>query len=152
MIDELNKHLPLELSAHLRYNGHAQILSIRGYSKLAARYKAAAEEELGHANAVIERLQQLGGFPAYGSCSNLVIPMKKWDLKQMLKSDLNTEELVLASLSDLAEMAEDEQRDFQTFHVVQHLIEDTEEDITWYRTQLAQIEELGLANYMQAQL
>lgn len=152
MIDELNKHLPLELAAHLRYNGHAQILSIRGYTKLADRYKEAAEEELGHANAVMHRIQQLGGFPTYASCSPLAIPLKKWDLQKMLEADLATEELVLASLSDLAEMAEDEQRDFQSFHVVQHLIEDTEEDITWYRTQLAQISELGLANYMQAQL
>ena len=152
MIDDLNNHLPLELAAHTRYNGHAQILSIRGYTKLADRYKAAAEEELGHANAVMYRIQQLGGFPNYHVLSPKVVPMKSWNVVEMFQSDLATEETVLASLTTVAEEAEDEYRDFETFRVMQELIEATEEDITWYRTQLAQIEELGLANYMQAML
>lgn len=151
MIDDLNKHLPLELAAHTRYNGHAQILSIRGYTKLADRYKAAAEEELGHANAVMYRIQQLGGFPNYQVLSPKVVPMKSWNVVEMFQSDLATEEAVLASLTTLAEEAE-EYRDFESFRMALDLAKDTEEDITWYRTQLAQIEELGLANYMQAQL
>lgn len=152
MIDDLNTHLPLELAAHTRYNGHAQILSIRGYTKLADRYKAAAEEELGHANAVMYRIQQLGGFPNYQVLSPAIKPMKGWDVVAMFESDLATEEAVLASLTTLAEEAEEEYRDFETFRMVTDLIKDTEEDITWYRTQLAQIDELGLTNYLQAQL
>lgn len=151
MIKDLNAHLALELAAHTRYNGHAQILSIRGYSKLAYRYKAAAEEELGHANKVMYRLQQLGGFPDYMDISPDISPLISWNATKMFEADLATEIMVLDSLCNLAEMS-DEGRDFQTFHVMQHLIEDTEEDITWYRTQLAQIDELGLANYLQAQL
>lgn len=151
MIDDLNKHLPLELAAHTRYNGHAQILSIRGYTKLADRYKAAAEEELGHANAVMYRIQQLGGFPNYQVLSPEVKPMKSWNAVEMFKSDLATEETVLASLTTVAEEAE-EYRDFESFRMALDLVKDTEEDITWYRTQLAQIEELGLTNYLQAML
>lgn len=151
MIDQLNKHLPLELSAHIRYNGHATLLKFKGYTKLAARYEEAAAEELGHANKVMWRIRQLDGMPNY--IPPLVTkPMLKCDVVAMLESDLATEQMVLDSLTNLAEEAEDKQKDFETFRVMQELIEATEEDITWYSQQLELIEELGLPNYLQAML
>jgi len=150
--DALNKHLPLELAAHLRYNGHAQILSIRGYTKLADRYKEAAEEEMGHANQVMFRIQQLGGFPAYQTPAPSVKPVDGWNAQSMFESDLATETKVLQSLTALACKADEDAEDFETFRLCQELIHETEEDITWYRTQLALIGELGLQNYLQAQL
>lgn len=151
MIDQLNKHLPLELSAHIRYNGHAALLKFKGYTKLASRYEEAAEEELGHANKVMWRIRQLDGMPNY--IPTLVTkPLMKCDIVAMLESDLATEQMVLDSLTNLAEEAEDKQKDFETFRVMQELIEATEEDITWHSQQLELIEELGLPNYLQAQL
>lgn len=151
MIDELNKHLPLELSAHTRYNGHAQLLKFYGYSKLADRYAEAASEELGHANKLMYRIQQLGGMPDY--LPTLVSKgVTRRDVKALLESDLAVEQKVLDSLTKLACAAEEGEEDWETFHVLQHLIEDTEEDITWYTQQLDLISEIGLANYLQAQL
>lgn len=151
MIDQLNKHLPLELSAHTRYNGHATLLKFKGYTKLATRYEAAAAEELEHANKIMWRIRQLDGMPNYIPAL-VTKPMLKCDVVAMLESDLATEQMVLDSLTKLAEESEEKQKDFETFHVILHLIEATEEDITWYNQQLELIEELGLNNYLQAQL
>jgi bacterioferritin len=151
MLEDLNKHLPLELSAHTRYNGHALLLKYKGYTKLAARYEEAAAEELGHANKIMWRIRQLDGMPNY--LPTLVSkPMTKCDVVAMLKSDLVVEQSVLDSLTALAEEAEESQKDFETYRMTLELIEATEEDITWYSQQLELIEELGLNNYLQAQL
>ena len=82
IVDMLNVHLPKEISAHVRYNGHAQLLKFHGYKKLAKRYKAAAKEELGHANRVILRIRQLDGMPDYIP-TLISTPLKKCDVKQL---------------------------------------------------------------------
>lgn len=151
MIDALNKHLPLEINAHVRYNGQAQILKFHGYSKLAERYEEAAAEELGHANKVIRRLQQLGGWPDYTPA----LPIKaqgKWDVKAMFEADLATEQRVLDSLTQIIQQADEKEQDWETDSVFRTLVSDTEDDIEWYTKQLMQIDELGIGNYLQAQI
>lgn len=151
MIDALNQHLPLEINAHVRYNGHAQIFAFHGYSKLAERYTEAAEEELGHVNKVVRRIQQLGGWPNYTP----PLPVKaqsKWDVKAMFEADLATEQKVLGSLTKLIQASDEEEQDWETDNILRTLVSDTEDDIEWYTKQLMQIEELGLANYLQAQI
>jgi len=151
MIDQLNKHLPLEISANVRYAGQAQILKFRGYEKLAKRYEESAKEERGHANRVIRRIQQLGGWPDYIP----QLPVKaqsSWDVKAMFEADLATETRVLRSLTDLMQSADDDEQDWQTFKVLQKLTNDTEDDIEWYTAQLGIIDEIGLQNYLAAQI
>lgn len=111
MVRGLNNHLALELAAHVRYNGHAGIIRFRGYGKLADVYQEEAGEELGHANKLIHRIQQLEGFPQYQAVADVSRPLAKWDIGALLASDLEVE-----------------------------------------KEQLALVEELGKANYLQAQL
>lgn len=151
MVNELNKHIPLELSAHVRYSGHAQLFRFHGYTKLADKYEEEAAEELGHANKLIWRVKQLGGTPAY--MGPLVSkPMETCVVKDILKSDLAIEEKVLESLTPLNQMAEGEETDYETSNVLRELIHDTESHITWLSQQLELMEELGVNNYLQAQL
>lgn len=151
MIDELNKHLPMELSAHLRYSGQAQMLRFHGYNKLADKYTEEAEEELGHAHKLIYRIQQLDGAPNY--LPDLVSdPIKKCDVPAMLAADLEVEQSVLDSLNALNTLAEGKAADWETSNVLRGLITDTEDHVTWLNTQLELIAELGKANYLQAQL
>jgi bacterioferritin len=151
MIEQLNKHLPLEINANVRYAGQAQILKFHGYTKLASRYEEAATEERGHADRVIRRIQQLGGWPDYTP----VLPVKaqaKWDVKGMMEADLATETRVLNSLTDLMQVADDNEQDWQTFKVLQKLVKDTEDDIEYYTAQLGIIDEIGIQNYLAAQI
>lgn len=148
MIDALNKHLPLELTAHIRYSGHAQLLRFHGYTKLADKYEEEAAEELGHANKLIWRIKQLGGIPNYlGPVSGSEV--KKCDVKLMLTTDLATEEKVLESLTPICQKAEGEETDFESSNILRELIHDTEDHCTWLSQQLDLIDELGLANYLQ---
>lgn len=151
VVTQLNRHLGLELAAHVRYSGHAEIIAFHGYGKLAEKYREESGEELGHANKIIFRIQQLDGFPDYQTVADVAGGLQAWDIGTLLSGDLDVEKEVLDSLAALIEAAEQE-NDWETGNVLRGLVHDTEDHVTWLSTQLALLEELGKANYLQAQL
>jgi bacterioferritin len=150
VVDALNRHLALELGAHVRYNGHAELIAYRGYSRLATTYREESGEELSHANRIIRRIQQLDGMPQYLAVHG-VDALALWDIRLLLEGDLETERDVLDSLASLIETAEQE-NDWETGNVLRALVTDTEDHVTWLTQQVQQIAELGKENYLQAQL
>lgn len=151
MIEELNKHLSLEISAHQLYNGFARQMAFWGYSKLADYFTEASSEELGHANKIILRIQQLGGEPDYMP-TPAVPALKKRDIPGLLKVRLATEKQVLGSLTALIQKADEDEQDWETDNVCRGLVSDTEDDIQWTQTQIDLIAEIGFQNWAQAQL
>ena len=150
MIDKLNKHLALELAATNTYHGHAALIEYHGYAALAKKYKEEAKEERGHANKIMRRIQQLGGIPAYTKLYQ-VTPCSDWDIRGILTADLTLEETVHLSLNDIL-MDADSGADGETSNVLRDLIKDTADHIQWLEVNLALIEEIGLQNWLQAQL
>ncbi len=70
----------------------------------------------------------------------------------MFEANLATEQKVLDSLTKLIQAADKDEQDWETDNVLRTLVSDTEDDIEFYTAQLAQIEEIGLQNYLAAQL
>lgn len=151
MVNDLNAHLRMELGAHLRYNGHAEIIRFKGYPKLADIYKEESGEELGHADKIIHRIQQLEGMPDYQTVADIGPAIKQWDIGAIIGSDLEVEKQVLDSLAGIIEQAELE-NDWETSNVLRVLVSDTEHHITWLSTQVDQLAELGKQNYLQAMM
>ncbi|MFZ4653423.1 MAG: ferritin-like domain-containing protein [Methylococcaceae bacterium] len=76
----------------------------------------------------------------------------KWSVKELFEANLATEQKVLDSLTKLIQAADEDEQDWETYNVLRTLVSDTEDDIQFYTAQLAQIEEIGLQNYLAAQL
>lgn len=150
-ITKMQKHLGLEIAAHTRYNGHAQIIRYRGYTKLADQYDEEAGEELGHANKIMHRLQQLEAMPQYQAMADVAPTLKEWDIEKLLSSDLEVEKEVLDSLADIIEDAESE-NDWETGNVIRGMVTETEHHVEWLTRQVTLIKELGKQNYLQAML
>ncbi|MGI9143805.1 MAG: ferritin-like domain-containing protein [Fluviibacter sp.] len=151
MIDQLNTHLSLEITAHQLYHGFSGQLKFWGYSKLADYFKDAAEEEQTHVDAIFLRIQQLGGQPDY--MPTPVMPaLKKRDIPGLLQVRLATEKKVLGSLTSLVQKADEDEQDWETDNVCRKLITDTEGDIQWTQAQIDLIAEMGLQNWLQANL
>jgi bacterioferritin len=150
IIDELQRHLPKEISANVRYAGHANLIRFHGYLKLADRYEEEAKEERCHADQIMWRLQELGEMPEYIPPLESE-PLADWDIKDIFTTDLEVEHGVLDSLTECIDAAEGES-DYASGELLRKLVTDTQGHITWLKTQLAQLEELGLMNYLQAQL
>ncbi|MCC3860945.1 bacterioferritin [Pseudemcibacter aquimaris] len=149
IIDALNSLLTHELSAADQYFIHSQMYEDMGLEALYTRLEHEREEELDHAKMLVERILFLEGKPDVGSRAALNIGD---DVPSMLKSDLDYELMVVDALKDVIELCEKE-RDYQTRQILLKLLEDTEEDHTyWLEKQLGLIEKVGLQNYMQSQM
>ncbi len=147
VIQELNKLLTGELTAADQYFVHSRMYENWGFSQLYQHAEHERIEELEHAALLIRRILFLEGTPDVASRSPLTIGTTVPD---MLKADLAYEGQVIAALKSAIVLCETEQ-DFETRRILVKLLEDTEEDHTyWLEQQLGLIDKIGLANYLQS--
>ena len=149
VIQTLNSLLAGELSAMDQYFIHSRMYEDWGLKKLYERIDHEFEDEKGHASKLIERILFLEGTPDMVSRAPLNIGK---DVPAMLQSDLNLEYKVVTDLRDAIALCETE-HDYQSRDMLQGLLEDTENDHTyWLEQQLGLIDKVGLQNYLQSQM
>lgn len=149
VIDLLNKQLTLELTSMDQYLAHSKMYEDWGINKLHEKLAHEYEEELGHAQRLIERILFLEGTPDTASREPLMIGA---DVEQMLRNDLAAENTVAASLRNIIEVCEQE-RDYVSREMLEVLLDDTETDhIYWLEQHLGLIDKIGLQNYVQSQM
>lgn len=149
VIEVLNTLLTGELSAADQYFVHSRMYQDWGLDKLYERIAHEAQEELQHADELIQRILFLEGTPDVAARDPLRIGT---DVPSMLANDLTLELEVVTALKAAIKIAEEEQ-DYQTREVLEVLLKDTEEDHTyWLEKQLGLIEKISLENYLQMQM
>lgn len=149
VIEVLNTLLTGELSAADQYFVHSRMYQDWGLDKLYERIAHEAQEELQHADELIQRILFLEGTPDVAARDPLKIGT---DVPSMLANDLTLELEVVTALKAAIKIAEEEQ-DYQTREVLEVLLKDTEEDHTyWLEKQLGLIEKISLENYLQMQM
>lgn len=147
VIAGLNDLLALELTAMDQYFVHSEMYADWGLYALYDRIAHEFDDEKRHAKALIERILFLEGRPDMVTREPLQIG---GDVPEMLRFDLDVEYAVAARLKEVMALCE-QQRDFETRHVLQPLLEDTEVDHAWWlEQQLGLIERMGLQNYLQS--
>src|SRR5476651_918561 len=95
VIELLNQQLTGELTAISQYFLHAKMQESFGWSKLAAHTRAESIEEMGHAEALTDRILFLEGLPNYQRLSAMRIGQT---VNEMFESDLGIEVEALALL------------------------------------------------------
>lgn len=149
IIDLLNKQLTLELTSMDQYLVHSKLYEDWGINKLHKQLAHEYEEELEHAQQIIERIIFLEGTPDTASREPLMVGD---NVAQMLKNDLAAENMVADSLRNIIEVCEQE-RDYVTRNMLETLLNDTETDhIYWLEQHLGLIDKIGLPNYVQSQM
>ncbi len=149
IIDLLNKQLTLELTSMDQYLAHSKLYEDWGINKLHKQLAHEYEEELEHAQQIIERIIFLEGTADTASREPLMVGD---NVEQMLKNDLAAEYTVAESLRNIIEVCEQE-RDYVTRNMLETLLNDTETDhIYWLEQHLGLIEKIGLPNYIQTQM
>lgn len=149
VIKILNTLLTGELSAADQYFVHSRMYQDWGLDKLYERIAHESQEELQHADELIQRILFLEGTPDVASRDALGIGS---NVPSMLANDLKLELTVVSALKKAIKIVEEEQ-DYQTREILEVLLKDTEEDHTyWLEKQLGLIEKLGLPNYLQSQM
>lgn len=148
LLDCLQKQLEIELESSTLYTVHAAKFKRAGYTKLAEHTHSEAIEEREHADLVLDRMLFLDGTPV---AKTLKPNASTGSVKDMLEAQLALETMTQEHITDTileAEAAED----YLTRELLVELQDPTEEQMLWLKQQLEQIEEIGLQNYLQAQL
>ncbi|RMG60092.1 MAG: bacterioferritin [Deltaproteobacteria bacterium] len=148
IIGILNDLLSDELTAISQYFLHAELCSNWGYGRLYGVVKARAITEMKHAEKLIERIIFLDGKPVMNKLKEMHIGDS---VKKQLENDLQAELGARKAYNDAIKVCVEE-GDNGTKDLLESILLDEEGHIDWLEMQLDQIEQVGLENYLAAQI
>lgn len=148
IIDAINILLADELTAVSQYMVHAEMCADWGYEKLAEAIEKRAIEEMKHAETHIGRILFLEGKPIVSNLNKITIGA---DVPAMLKNDHAAENGAIAGYNERIKLCAD-LADNGTREILERILADEEAHIDWIESQLDQIEQMGIQNYLVEQL
>ena len=147
VIERLNALLADELTAINQYMVHSEMCANWGYGRLHEANEKRAIEEMKHAEKLIGRIIFLEGQPIVSKLNALHIGA---DVSTQLGNDHDAEEGAIKAYNDSIRLTL-EAGDGGSRELLEDILEDEEEHIDWLETQLDQIKQLGLQNYLLGQ-
>jgi bacterioferritin len=148
VVQHLNTLLANEQTAFSQYLLNSQLLKNWGLEKMAKTEREEAQEEIGHAEQLIERILYLEGTPKMEGGKPSQVSA---DVREILKHNLDLE---VSGIADLREgiAAADRARDPVSRELMVRILTDEEHHEDHLITQLELIEKIGLENYIAAHL
>jgi bacterioferritin len=144
VIAELNVLLADELSAINQYMVHSEMCANWGYGELHEAVEKRAISEMKHAEMHIGRIIFLDGRPVVSNLNPLHIG---GDVQEQLRNDLGAEQGAVKAYNDAVKLAA-EVGDNGTRVMLEGILKDEEDHLDWLETQLDQIEQMGIQNYL----
>jgi len=144
----LNDLLADELTAISQYMVHSEMCANWGYHKLHEATEKRAIEEMKHAEKLIGRLLFLEGQPVVSQLNKISIGAA---VEAQLRNDLAAESGAIKAYNDGIRLCL-ELGDNGSRELIEDNLEDEEEHLDWLEAQLDQISQMGLQNYLLAQL
>ncbi len=148
IIDALNSVLTKELTAINQYFLHSRMLQDWGLAKLGKHEYDASIDEMKHADQLIKRILFLEGLPNVQKLDRVLIGT---NVEEVIECDLKVENAAVPHLKDCIEVAEKE-RDYVTRDLFRSILESEEHHVDWLETQKHLIKQVGLQNFIQAQM
>lgn len=149
LLNRLNELLGHELASSELYLAQSWVLKDQGYEKIATRLRHESDDERSHAEKLIERILYLGGQPDLTKRPALEIGT---EVHEMLKNDLSYEIDIARMLNEIIAMCH-AALDAGTRTVLDQLLFDTEMDhIVWLESQLRNVKDMGIENYLAGQI
>lgn len=144
VVELLNQVLKAELTAVHQYLLHAAMCKNWGYKRLHDHFSHLAQEEVTHSAGLIDHILYLEGAPDVAHVDTVASGRSVSDL---FTSDLQFEredvELLQKGIAHCAKVG-----DFTTRHMLEHMIQDSEEHVDYFETQLRTIMQVGVERYL----
>lgn len=148
IIATLNDLLADELTAINQYMVHSEMCEDWGYGRLHKLVEKRAIDEMKHAEKLIGRILFLEGIPVVSELKKIQIGP---DVEKQYKNDWDAEIGAIKAynnaIKQASELGDNGTRDF-----LQSILNDEEEHLDWLETQMEQISQIGLQNYLVEQM
>jgi bacterioferritin len=144
ILESLNTLLAEELTAINQYMVHSELCANWGLGKLYKAIWQHAMDEMHHAEWLIERIIFLEGAPTVSKLNPITIGKS---VIEMINFDCNDEVAAVRAYNDaikLARMMEDQ----GTVDLLSKILAMEEAHVDWAEIQIAQINQMGMANYL----
>ena len=148
LIATLNMLLADELTAINQYMVHSEMCKNWGYDELHEAIEKRAITEMKHAEMHIGRIIFLEGRPVVSTLNPLHIG---GSVLEQLQSDLGAEQGAVKGYNDAVKLAV-AVADNGTRAMLESILKDEEDHLDWLETQLDQIEQIGIQNYLAQQV
>ena len=148
VLESLNETLKAELTAIHQYLLHAKVCQNWGYSRLAEYNRKESLEELGHAEALMERILFLRATP---NMTDLSAIKECNDAKEQLESDLALEMEAVERLNTAVKVAT-QAGDGVSSQLFAKILADEDDHVDYLESQLHIIGEIGLDKYLAQQI
>lgn len=147
-IEYLNQVLTAELTSINQYFLHARMYKNWGLKELDEKEYKKSIKDMKQADAVIERVLFLEGLPNLQKLDPLRIGEHA---EEMLQCDLALELEQLTLLREAIAYCESK-GDYVSREILEDILEYEEEYVDWLETQQTLIRDIGIENYLQAQM
>ena len=148
VLAKLNFFLADELTAISQYMVHSEMCANWGYKHLHEATEKRAIDEMKHAEKLIGRILFLEGKPIASELNALHIGET---VQEQLKNDLDAEAGAIHAYNEAIRICL-EVGDNGSRELIEANLHDEEEHLDWLEAQLDQINQMGLQNYLQAQV
>ncbi len=148
IIERLNMLLAEELTAINQYIVHSEMCANWGYGRLHEVIEKRAIQEMRHAEQHIARILFLEGRPIVSTLNEIHIGA---NVEAQLRNDAMAEQSAVALYNDAIRLAV-ECGDNGTRELLEAILKDEEAHLDWLEAQLDQIKQMGLENYLSAQI
>lgn len=148
VIGALNRVLTIELTSINQYFLHARLLRHQGLDGLNSHAYRKSIKDMKQADALIERILFLEGFPNLQKLEHLRIGEQP---EEMLACDRELQEAELVQLRQAIQQCETA-CDYVSRDLLEEILEEEEEYLDWLETQQSLIQATGLANYLQSMI
>ncbi len=140
----LNQRLADELTAINQYMVHSEMCSNWGYEKLHDAIEKQAMDEMHHAEWLIQRIIFLEGVPAVSKLNPVKIGKT---VLEMVSNDQDAEIMGLIAYNAAIKLAH-EVSDEGSADLLTKILRMEEEHVDWAEIQRAQIDQMGVENYL----
>jgi bacterioferritin len=147
LLDALNQRLGEELTAINQYIVHAEMCANWGYDKLHKAIEHQAIDEMHHAEWLIQRIIFLEGTPIVSKLNPMKIGKT---VLEMVENDQQDELGAVKAYNETIKLAEDV-KDKASSDLLTKILKMEEGHVDWAEVQRAQIDQMGLENYLAMQ-